>query len=107
MRSTAILLVLLASLAGCSNDRPATAAGSAPVAKSELTPEQLGELGARIRSNPSDAERLLSERGLDEKSFTAAVRKVSEDPAASKRYASAYTQTSTAVAKTKPARSAT
>lgn len=75
-----------AATAGVANDAPAVAAEQ----KAQLTPEQLGELGAEIRKNPNDAQRLLSQRGLDEQSFEQAVRKVSEDPAAAKRYADSY-----------------
>lgn len=101
MRRTAIALTLCVLLVGaCSNDQPAASAGnatpatpaatSAPQQQAELTPEQLGELGASIRKNPNDAQRLLSERGLDEQKFEQAVRKVSEDPAAAKRYSDSY-----------------
>ncbi|MGH9419672.1 MAG: hypothetical protein ACRD3J_06850, partial [Thermoanaerobaculia bacterium] len=55
-----------------------------------LTPEQLGELGAQIKKTPNDADKILADRGLNEQSFAAAVRKVSENPADAKRYATAY-----------------
>lgn len=55
-----------------------------------LTPEELGELGAKIEKQPADAEKILSEKGLNEESFEQAIRKVSEDPEASKRYADSY-----------------
>jgi ABC-type enterochelin transport system substrate-binding protein len=103
MRSTSIVWTLCALLlaGACSNDdAPAAAAAgststaaSAPAAtqaQAALTPEELGNLGAQIRKNPADAKRLLSERGLDEQQFEQAVRKVSEDPAAAKRYAESY-----------------
>ena len=96
MRRTAIALTLCALFAGaCSNDEPAaTTVDSKPAAvaqqQADLTPEQLGELGAQIRKNPTDAQRLLSERGLDEQKFEQAVRKVAEDPAAAKRYSESY-----------------
>lgn len=79
---------------GCANDERAAATDGSPAAAGQqqtaLTPEQLGELGAQIRKNPDDAQRLLSARGLNEQSFEQAVRKVSEDPAAAKRYADSY-----------------
>jgi hypothetical protein len=59
-----------------------------------LTPEQLGELGAKIKKQPSEAQRLLSQQGLTQESFETAIRKVSEDPEASKRYAEAYKRAS-------------
>ena len=58
--------------------------------KHEMSPEDLGELGARIEREPDKAKELLSEHGLDEKSFEAEIRKITEDPEASKRYAAAY-----------------
>lgn len=105
MRSTAIAWTLCALLlaGACANDeKPAAASASGsstpaaaapatqPQQQASLTPEQLGELGAEIRKNPADAQRLLSERGLNEQQFEQAVRKVSEDPAAAKRYAESY-----------------
>lgn len=96
MRTTLIVLTLV--LAGaCSNDEPAatsnatnTPAVASQQQQAELTPEQLGELGAEINKNPKDAQRLLSARGLNEQSFEQAIRKVSEDPAAAKRYSDSY-----------------
>ena len=55
-----------------------------------LSPEELGELGAKIKKNPDDAQKLLSEKGLTTQSFEQQVRQVSQDPEASKRYAAAY-----------------
>ena len=98
MKTTSMALALCALLAAgaCSNDQnqPAADASKAPAVatpqQADLTPEQLGELGAQIRKNPADAQRLLSARGLDEQKFEQAVRKVSEDPAAAKRYSESY-----------------
>lgn len=102
MRTMSIAFALSALLAvGCSDrskttavatteERPAATAQSA----ANLTPEQLGELGAEIKKNPNDSQRLLTEKGLTEESFEQAVRKVSEDPQASKRYADAYKRAS-------------
>jgi ABC-type enterochelin transport system substrate-binding protein len=93
----ALCALLLAG--ACSNEQPAATAGSSTPAVAsqqaaatpvELTPEQLGELGAQIRKSPADAQRLLAARGLDEQKFEQAVRKVSEDPAAAKRYSESY-----------------
>lgn len=101
MKRISLAWTLCAVLAGaCSNDQPAATADKAPAATpaaaasassgTELTPEQLGELGAQIRKTPNEAQRLLSERGLDEQKFEQAVRKVSEDPEAAKRYSESY-----------------
>ena len=88
----ALALTLAVFAAGCSKESTAPAAGAnePAVAAANLTPEQLGELGAKIRKQPNDAPRLLSEAGLTEETFEQAVRKVSEDPAASKRYTEAF-----------------
>ena len=67
-----------------------TTAVSSASASADLTPEQLGELGARITKHKDEAKKILSEQGLDEKTFEAKIRKVTEDPEASKRYAAAY-----------------
>lgn len=99
MKTTSMALALCALLVvgACSNDKPAdnaaAPAAEAPAATqqaADLTPEQLGELGAQIRKNPADAQRLLAGKGLDEQKFEQAVRKVSEDPAAAKRYSDSY-----------------
>jgi hypothetical protein len=94
----AIALLVLA--AGCKNQNAATPSASDTSATSvaqsslpsstSLSPEQLGELGAQIKKQPNDADKLLADHGLTEESFAAAVRKVSENPADAKRYASAY-----------------
>ena len=100
MKTTFTTLALCALLLGgaCSNDQHGTAADTsaaktpavATQQQADLTPEQLGELGAQISKNPNDAQRLLSQRGLSEQQFETAVRKVSEDPAAAKRYSASY-----------------
>ena len=59
-----------------------------------LSPADLGELGAKIKKNPSDAQKLLSEKGLTEEQFEQAVRKVAENPEDSKKYAEAYKKAS-------------
>ena len=95
---TALTAVLL--MAGCKgNTNTAGTAAPTPAtnqpavaAASATTPEQLGALGAEIKKHPHDAHKLIVEHGMTEESFAAAVRKVSEDPAAAKRYASAYKQ---------------
>lgn len=92
------LTILTLSVAlGCKNNASSTTASSgnsdatnAQPAPSSLTPEQLGELGAQIKKTPNDADKILADHGLNEQSFAAAVRKVSENPADAKRYAAAY-----------------
>ena len=89
-------------LPACSNDErvatnataPEVSASTTAATEANLTPEQLGELGAEIEKTPDAAQQLLTERGLNEQTFEQAVRKVSEDPAAARRYAEAYKKTS-------------
>lgn len=89
-RASAIILTLLL-LAGCRGHQASQPAAPANAAvQPALSPEQLGALGADIKKHPADAHRLLSERGLTDESFAQAIRKVSEDPAAARRYAAAY-----------------
>jgi hypothetical protein len=114
MRSTVIAIALLSlSLAACNNPSSATSSGTSttdtsqstsvgsgtssgtsaqglPAVSSSLTPEQLGTLGAQIKKDPNNADTLLSQHGLNAQSFAAAIRKVSENPADSKRYAAAF-----------------
>ncbi len=103
MKSSIIALAttMLLLAAGCKADHGLGATSSTPTGvtssatasnASTLSPEQLGTLGAQIKKQPSDAHRLLQEQGLTEQSFATAIRKVSEDPAAAKRYAAAYRQ---------------
>ncbi len=95
MRRTLIIAasILAIALTACKNQPATTSAqsqGTSATAQANLTPEQLGELGAQIKKAPKDADKLLADRGLTEESFEQAVRKVAEDPAASKRYTEAY-----------------
>ena len=93
-------LFLTLSLAGaCQQDRAtdtASAAGSAASAeaKTPLTPEQLGELGAQIRKEPARADELLAKHRLSRAEFEKAIRDVTESADASKRYAEAYRKAS-------------
>ena len=94
---SSILAVLAVALTLACNKQPATSTATneqPAVAQASLTPEQLGELGAQIKRSPDDAQKLLSDRGLTEESFEQAVRKVAEDPDASKRYTAAYNKAS-------------
>jgi hypothetical protein len=96
MKHTLIALTVLLALAGgCKQKNTASVAsepkaGATTEARQTLTPEQLGELGARIEKAPDHAATLLGEHGLTEKTFEQEIRKITEDPEASKRYASAY-----------------
>ncbi|HEY8848050.1 MAG TPA: hypothetical protein VIO12_02085 [Thermoanaerobaculia bacterium] len=92
--ATLILAVALAS--GCKQQQnaastPATTNDqTSATASTNMSPEQLGELGAQIKKHPKDANKLLSDHGLTEASFEKAIRQVTQDPDASKRYAAAF-----------------
>lgn len=90
MTAIAVLTLTIA----CHNNEHSTSTSSTSqttsVTQASMTPEQLGELGAAIKKSPNDAQRLLSDHGLTQESFEQQVRKVAEDPAASRRYAGAY-----------------
>lgn len=100
MKNRFTLSLLLVAALAC-NQRATTSGDAATTsvasgesvqaaAAHDMTPEQLGELGAQIKKQPDQAKQLLGQHGLDEKSFEAKIRKVTEDPDASKRYAAAY-----------------
>jgi hypothetical protein len=101
MRTSLLALAMVTAMlaAGCRNNtsNPSTssatpASGNAAVTASAttLTPEQLGELGASIHKHPSEGTKILSDHGMTGEQFERAIRQVSSDPAASKRYAAAY-----------------
>ncbi len=102
MKRTAAVfgLILMLSLAGaCQQERatdsaPATKSVAATDVKTPLTPEQLGELGAQIRKEPARADELLTKQGLSRAEFEKAIRDVTENADASKRYAEAYRKAS-------------
>lgn len=99
--SLIIAAVALVWMFGCKNQSNNNASNATPgnngtsvAQQSNLSPEELGELGAKIKKNPGDAEKLLSEKGLTQQQFEQAVRKVAESPDQSKRYAEAYKKAS-------------
>ena len=103
---TIIAAFLVVIAAGCKNQQTASNTESQPYAKSSsssaapmaqasaLSPEDLGTLGAQIKKQPNDADKLLADKGLNEQSFAAAIRKVSENPDSAKRYTAAYKKAS-------------
>lgn len=97
-RSTTILaLTLTLTLAGACRQETASEGSIAPetgLAPAAMTPEQLGALGAQIRKEPDRADELLSEHGMTRDSFEQAIRDVTENPDAARRYTAAYRQAS-------------
>jgi len=99
-RILAIAALSLLLAAGCKNKSESTAASAPSPSNAAVsqtasaTPEQLGEIGAQIKRHPKDAHSILSDHGMTEESFERAIRQVSSDPAASKRYAAAFKRSS-------------
>lgn len=88
---TITLLLTLVVACGQKGDSTASTAPAQPaVAETSLTPEQLGELGAQINRQPDRANELLTHHGLTAESFEKEIRRITEDPQASRRYADAY-----------------
>ena len=94
----ALTLVLLA---GCKEKKttetvttPTTTSSTSTTVVTNMTPEELGQLGAEIKKKPAEAKRILSEHGLDEASFEKAIRKVSSNVEESRRYAAAFKKAS-------------
>jgi hypothetical protein len=102
MMNTRVTLALTLSLAvllpGCGGKETASAPAATATTGAQastsvvaaLTPEQLGELGAQLSKNPDRADQLLEQQGLNRDSFEKAVREVTENVDASKRYAAAF-----------------
>lgn len=90
--ATFTFVLTLAMACGQQEPHPAAspAAPAAAAAPAQLTPEQLGELGAQLARNPDRADQLLAQHQLTRESFEKAVRDVTEDLEASKRYTAAY-----------------
>jgi hypothetical protein len=93
-------MLSLLALPACQNrNSEATAPASststpAVAATATLSPEQLGELGAQIAKDPAHANDRLTEHHLTRASFEKAIRGVTENADASKRYAAAYRRAS-------------
>jgi len=97
--SIAVATLALVLTFGCKNqNQTASSSGDNStgntVSATNMSPEDLGTLGAEIKKHPNDAQKLLSDKGLTEQQFEQAVRKVAESPDQSKRYADAYKKAS-------------
>ena len=94
--TAAVLLLLVIACGGKETTSSSTVAADPPgETATTLTPEQLGELGASIQKEPARADELLSQRGLTQESFERAIREVTENPDASKRYAASFKKAGT------------
>ena len=98
MRATTLALFLALALAGACNQQHSAVApadqSAAVKPAANLSPEELGAIGAQIRKEPGRADQILSDHGLTQQSFEKAIRDVTESPEASKRYADAYRKAS-------------
>jgi hypothetical protein len=100
MKQTIAILSLTALLGACQQRQEAPAAQATPVAtvpagtRAVPTPEQLGALGAEIRKDPARGDELLARQGLTRATFEEAIRDVTENADASRRYAEAYRKAS-------------
>lgn len=66
----------------------------APAVKSaSLSPEEMGELGAQITKQPERANELLAHHGLTAETFEKEIRRITENPEASRKYAAAFKRT--------------
>jgi len=99
--SFAALAIALIILGGCKQKTtketvttPTTTSSTSTTVVTNMTPEELGWIGAQIKKTPSEAKRILSEHGLDEASFEKAIRRVSSNIDESRRYAAAYKKAS-------------
>lgn len=91
-RALSISIIALVLAVGCKKHEEQTAAvaPTTPAVTAQPTPEELGEIGAAIKKTPAKADEILAAHGMDQKNFETAVRRVTESPAASKRYAAAF-----------------
>jgi hypothetical protein len=94
MRAATTLLLALTVTVACNQKQQQVSTNAPPAANRAsamtLSPEQLGELGAQIQKTPDKANELLAHHGMTPESFEAAIRRITEDPDASRRYAAAY-----------------
>jgi hypothetical protein len=97
MRRTtlAFALSILLVAAACQQKQTQTASSEsskpvAAVSAENMTPEELGELGAQIHKTPDKADDLLAQHNLTQESFEKSIRKVTENVDESRRYTAAY-----------------
>jgi len=101
MKKTLIAIAMTGLLFGCNKGTTSSSNATnsnnnvpAVAQQTNLSPEDLGTLGAEIKKHPKDADKILTDKGLTEQQFVKAVRKVSESPEDSKRYTSAFKKAS-------------
>lgn len=97
--TAALCFIVMLSVSACQQKQTesataATGENASAVTTHALTPEQLGELGAQIKKEPARANELLARHNMTRESFEKAIRDVTENVDASKRYATAYRKAS-------------
>jgi hypothetical protein len=85
-----ILLLPLAGAACSTSEDGAGVAAAETEAAVDLSPEELGRLGARLHERPDEAEQILAATDLTWEQLEAAIRDVAEDAETAKRYAEAF-----------------
>lgn len=77
-------LIISAGVAACKHDLTQTS--------SELTPEQLANVGARIYATPENQSAILSDAGMSESDFRLQIENISTSTDASSRYRQEFEQ---------------
>jgi hypothetical protein len=86
----AVLLAVALLAAGCANEPEVAEPEMATFDAAELSPEELGRIGARLSQEPGRAEAILAEGGVTWEGFEAAVREAAASVETARRYAEAY-----------------
>ncbi len=84
----AALLLSLGIFGAACQDEVATTSES--VDAGELSPDELGRIGARLHEAPDDAEAILADEGITWEDYQEAVRQVSADVESAQRYSEAF-----------------
>lgn len=71
-----------------------TAATTDTATQVSFTPEQLAQIGADIKKQPDQSTQILQQNGLTEATFEQAIRQLTQNPDASKRYSAAFKKAS-------------
>jgi hypothetical protein len=88
----AALLLSLGIFGAACQDEVATSDSTTAesVDAGELSPDELGRIGARLHEAPDDAEAILADEGITWEDYQAAVREVSADVESAQRYSEAF-----------------
>lgn len=81
-----LLLIVTFTLSGCAS-KVTTSSG--------YSPEELGQIGAKISENPDNSRNILLQYDMSESEFRGAVREIASKPKLARRYHLAYLEAST------------